>query len=203
MEVQVKELIKSIQKDGIEAAEKQSGEIVDKAKKEAEQIVSKAKKEAERILADAGKEVERLRLSSTASLEQSARDVLLSLEQKIRKVLDAALFTEVTKNMSGKVLAGCITDVVKSDLVETGAVALELSEKDASQILEGLKKSLEKELAAGLEIKPIASAQGGFIIRQKDGKAYYDFSVKEIAANVVRLVNPYVAEVIQNAVKGA
>ncbi len=201
MEVQLKELIESIQKDGFEEAEKRSNAIIESAKKEAKSIISQAKKEATEMTVKAKQEAVQTENSSKATLEQAARDLLLALEQKIKDILQESLFTEVSKNMSGKVLSSCIEAVIKSDLTEAATTSVELSDKDAKTVLDGLKKSLKTELESGLTLKPVSTMKGGFLVSQKDGKAYFDFSVEEVSKVLTKLVNPYLSSIIAEAAK--
>mgnify|MGYP000569033174 CR=1 FL=1 len=201
MEVQLKELIESIQKDGFEEAEKRSNAIIESAKKEAKSIISQAKKEAAEMTDKARKEAVQTEISSKATLEQAARDLLLALEQKIKEILQESLFTEVSKNLSGKILSNCIEAVVKSDLVEASSTSVELTQKDAKTVLDGLKKSLKSELESGMTLKPVSTMKGGFLVSQKDGKAYFDFSVEEISNAITKLVNPYLSAIIAEAAK--
>ena len=60
MEIQLKELIDQIKKDGVEAAESEAQAILKVANDEAEQIILSAKAEAKRILQEAKKENERM-----------------------------------------------------------------------------------------------------------------------------------------------
>ncbi len=204
MEVQVKELLESIQKDGIRAAEKKSDEIIATAKKKADRIIADAKKEVAAAQDRSEAQIKRAEASSKASLEQAARDVLLSLEKKIQSVLKGALLNEVKKSMTGNNLASFIETVVKSEIIEAGDVQLEISENDAKSLLDTLKTSLAKEFKKGLDVSPVDQMHGGFILREKDGKAYYDFSATEIADILAQFVNPYLAKIIKEAAqKGA
>jgi len=44
---------------------------------------------------------------------------------------------------------------------------------------------------------------GGFRIAEKDGSAFYDFSAEAVAAMLSAHLNPKVAEILKNAVKGS
>ncbi len=199
MEVQVKELLESIQKDGIEAAEKKSEELIGSAKKKSEKIIADAKKEAAAIIKDAEERAKRIEASSRASLGQASRDLLLSLEKKIISVFDSMLFSEVEKSVKGDTLTDLIKTVVSSEIIPASDARIELSKKDAKAIKAELTKGLDKQIKKGLEIKPVEGVQSGFLLTQKDGKGYYDFSTKEIAELISRFVNPYLSEIIKEA----
>ncbi len=125
--------------------------------------------------------------------------MVLSLEQKIKSVLHAALLGEVGKAMTGKDLAALIELVVKSEIAPSSELQVEFSKNEAQKLLAALNKSLAGELEAGLEIAPVPQMTRGFVVRQKDGKAYYDFTAAEITEILARFVNPYVASLMQEA----
>jgi V/A-type H+-transporting ATPase subunit E len=204
MEVQVKELLESIQKDGVEAAEKEAQKIIEKAHKEAEGITADARKEAQKIVEDARKDAAKLEQSAKAALQHASRDTILALEKKIIAVCDAALLGETKKSMKPEELAELAAEVVRSEALSASDVSIEFSKDDAKKLQELLKKSLEPEMKKGLELKVSGAVSSGFIIRQKDGEAYYDFTTKEIADMLSVYVNPYLSEIIREAAqKGA
>lgn len=204
MEVQVKELLESIQKDGIDAAEQRSQEIISKAQQEAESLIASAKKEITEMKNKAQEDIRRAEASSHSSLQQAARDVLLSLEKRITNIVQAALLENVSKSMSAAALASLIEKTVLQGFSSTSELSVEIPEAQVKSLLTKLNKSLAAQLEKGLDISPSSAVKGGFIVRQKDGKAYYDFSVQEISLVLSKLVNPHLAAIIKEAaaVKG-
>jgi V/A-type H+-transporting ATPase subunit E len=199
MEVQVKELLESIQKDGVEAAEKEAQKIIEMAHKQADGIVADARKEAQQIVEDAQKDAAKLEQSAKAALQHASRDTMLALEKNIIAVCDSALFGETKKSLNPEELAKLASDVVKSEALSVKDLQIEFSKADGEKLHQLLKKSLEPELKKGLELKVSSAASTGFVIRQKDGEAYYDFTVKEIAEMLSTYVNPYLSEIIRQA----
>ena len=59
-----------------------------------------------------------------------------------------------------------------------------------------LKKSLAKEISAGLEIAVSPGSAAGFRVEIKDGSAYYDFSDEKIAQMLSVYLNPKIAELL-------
>ena len=68
MAQQIQDLVDSIQKEGIEKANKQAELIIAEANKKADDIIKSAKKEADKVLSDADKEIALRDQSAKASL---------------------------------------------------------------------------------------------------------------------------------------
>ncbi|MGM0431605.1 MAG: hypothetical protein ACQEQU_02705 [Spirochaetota bacterium] len=195
----MKELLESIQKDGVEAAEKQAKQLLDEAREQADAIISEANQEAEDIVKQAKKEASRIDQSTRSALVQASRDTLLALEQKIIAVCEAALVKETNTSIDSELLAKLAEEAVKSEAVSAGEVQLEFSTQDAKKVHEILKKSLEPQLKEGLDLSTNSALTGGFIIRQKDGEGYYDFSIERIAQLISVHVNKYLSQLIREA----
>ena len=73
MELQIQNLVSSIRKEGIEAANKEADSIIAEAKKKAEAIVAGAKTEAQQYKDGAEKEIAILRESAAVSAERRYR----------------------------------------------------------------------------------------------------------------------------------
>ncbi|MDA3831881.1 MAG: hypothetical protein PF495_00625, partial [Spirochaetales bacterium] len=136
------------------------------ARQQAEDITEEAKKEAEEIVKNAQKDAAQTEQSSRAALQQASRDTMLSLEKKIVAVCDAALLGETKKILKPDFLAKLAEDVIKSETLPPQQIQAEFSKKDAAQVHELLKKSLDSELKKGLELTVSKAVSGGFIFRQ-------------------------------------
>jgi V/A-type H+-transporting ATPase subunit E len=195
MAQQIQDLVASIRRDGIEAAQKEADQIIADAKAEAAALVEKARKEAAREIEKAHKEIQTRDQSAISSLQQASRDVLLSLKKAIQAELDRILTADIEKAYSSKDLVNVIIKVVSS-LSDIGGKELQLSKKDFDQLATSLKKELGDELKKGLEIKAVPSARSGFRVSEKDGSAFYDFSAEETA----ELLRPFLSPSIQDIV---
>ena len=85
MEIQLRELIDQIKKDGVEAAESEAQAILKAANDEAEKIILSAKAEAKRILQEAKKENERMVKSSEDAIRQAGRNLLISFRESVTR----------------------------------------------------------------------------------------------------------------------
>jgi V/A-type H+-transporting ATPase subunit E len=193
MEVIVQDLLNTIKKDGVESAEKQAAEIIDKAKAEAEGIVAAAKKEAAGFREQAKRDAEQFEASAKSAVSQAGRDVLISVQQALQKSFDALISRTISESFSGDALAAGIVEVVKNFKIDG---TLELGEASLKALESNLKGKLGAELKGGLELKLNKNIGGGFVLKEQGGKAYYDFSAESIAEVVKSYLSQHIAELI-------
>ena len=82
MELQIQDLVSSIRKDGIDAANAEAEAIISEAKKKAEMIIADAKAEAKNIQETSEKEINILKESAALSAEQAKRDAMLAFKNE-------------------------------------------------------------------------------------------------------------------------
>jgi len=203
MDIQLKELIETIKQDGIASAEAKGAEIIKEAEEKAKQIVSKAEEEAAKLLSDAKREIARSEQASRDALVQAGRDLLLSLERRIVQLFEGVVKTAIKESLEGKGLVQILTTLVTA-WVEKNSPNIEvlLSPKDY-QALEGeLHSRLAGVLKEGVVLKPSSSIEAGFKIGEKNGAAYYDFTVEGLAEILSASLSPRLSEILKNAAKG-
>lgn len=176
MELQIKDLVASIKKDGIEEAEKQSAALLNEAKNKADEIIRNAELQAKKIKEDAEREVAVMEQSSRSTIKQAARDVTLSLKKELEKKFETLLGEKIKDNLKGESLNTLIVAVLK------GIDDPNKYEVQVKEVKDSLKSSLSAQMKKGLVIKPIKGIDAGFRLVEKDGTGYFDFSVEEIAA---------------------
>ena len=176
MELQIKDLVDSIKKDGVEEAEKQSAALLKEAQKKADEIVENALLKSKKMKEDAEREISILEQSSRSTIKQAARDVTLSLKKELEKKFEILLSDKIKDNLSGEALNSLILAVVKG-IDDPGKYEVQINALNDS-----LKSSLATQMKKGLVIKPVKGVEAGFKLKEKDGSGYFDFSVDEIAA---------------------
>lgn len=203
MDIQLKELIETIKKEGIESADIKAAEIAADAEKKAKSIIGNAEKEASRLLAEAKREIARNEQTSRDAIAQAGRDLILNLRERIRLLFDSVVKNAAGEALKGKGLEDAITALVKA-WTEKGSTKLSvlLPEAELKKIEKDLLARLGNELKKGVTLKPIAQIDAGFRIGEKDGAAYYDFTDEGIAEILAEYLNPKLAEIMKNAVKG-
>lgn len=174
MELQIQDLVDSIRKEGIEAADKKAQEIIAQAEKKAAEIVSKAKDQAAREKEDAFKEIEIFRENAKKTAQQAKRDAVLAFEKEVRAHFDRILSEEVKNEMSSKNLSTLITAALTGSDVSQYKV-------EVASVSDALIGKLAAEIKQGLEIVPVKDIDAGFRIAAKDSSGYFDCTSEEVA----------------------
>lgn len=200
MDVQLKELLEKINKDGVETAEQKASEIISNAEKKAADIVAKAKKESDKIISAGQAEAAKAEAGGKAAITQAGRDLVLKTKTEIEALFKSIVDADTKAAMSGKTLEEAIVAVVKA-WAGSGEQTVQLSEKDFSELQSGLNSKLSAELKKGVEIKPFPGIESGFRVTEKDGASYFNFTADAVAANLAELLNPKLSEIVQDTVK--
>lgn len=180
MELQIQDLVSSIRKDGIDAANAQAEAIIAEAKAKAEKIVADAKDEAEKTREASEKQIAVLKESAAVSAEQAKRDAMLSFRSEVQKEFEKLLAAKVRGNLSDEALGKLISAVLRDE--DAGAYTAEVAE-----VSDALRGELAQEIKNGLEIKPTKGVRAGFRLAAKDGSGYFDCSDEEI----MQMLMPY------------
>lgn len=203
MDAQLQKLIEKIKEDGIKTAQEESKKILDEAKVQADKTIAAAKTETETIRSEAKSNAVQAEARGREALKQAGRDLLLSLREEIRLLFDGFL-----KEGTGKALHE--TDLIKSALSSVlsgwtpekmADLSVLLPEAQSEELQKALKASLAEKIKNGLELKPGKRVDSGFLISEKDGSAFYDFSAETMAESLAEYLNPKLAALIQDAAK--
>jgi V/A-type H+-transporting ATPase subunit E len=200
MDVQLKELLEKINKDGVQTAEQRASEIVTAAEKKAASLIAAAKKDAEKIVVNAKNDAARAEAGGKAAIAQAGRDLVLKTKTELESLFNIIVESEVKTAMSGKVLEEAIVTIVKG-WAEKGEYIVQLSDKDYKELEKGLLSKLAAELKKGTEIKPFPGVESGFRLTEKDGGSYFNFTADAVAANLSELLNPNLTEIVNEAAK--
>ena len=180
MELQIQDLVSSIRKDGIDAANAEAEAIISEAKKKAEMIIADAKAEAKNIQETSEKEINILKESAALSAEQAKRDAMLAFKNEVQAEFEKILSAKIKNNLSDAALGKLIQAVVADEDVQNYSV-------EVAGGSDSLKAELAEEIKNGLEIKPTKSVRAGFRLAAKDGSGYFDCSDEEI----MQMLMPY------------
>ena len=180
MELQIQDLITSIRKEGIDAANAEAEAIVAEAKKKAEGILAAARTEAQQYKDSASKEIEILRESASVSAEQAKRDAVLAFKTEVQNEFERILAADVGKELAGDGLGKLIRAALAGEKVADYAVEI-------SEVTDTLKAELAEEIKNGLEIRPNKDVQQGFRLASKDGSGYFDCSDE----GIMEMLLPY------------
>ena len=180
MELQIQDLVSSIRKDGIDAANAEAEAIISEAKKKAEMIIADAKAEAKNIQETSEKEINILKESAALSAEQAKRDAMLAFKNEVQAEFEKILSAKIKNNLSDAALGKLIQAVVADEDVQNYSV-------EVAEVSDSLKAEFAEEIKNGLEIKPTKSVRAGFRLAAKDGSGYFDCSDEEI----MQMLMPY------------
>ncbi|MBO5564627.1 MAG: hypothetical protein J5935_03320 [Lachnospiraceae bacterium] len=183
MELQIKDLVSSIRKDGIDAANAEAESILAEARQKAASIIEDAKEEAKQHKDATEKEIDILKESAKVGAEQAKRDAVLSFKAEIQKEFEKILAADVRKEFSGESLTTLIRAAMAEE--DVGEYAVEIAE-----VSEELKQQLAEEIRNGLEIRPSKEVQQGFRLSAKDGSGFFDCSDEAI----MEMLMPYFRE---------
>jgi V/A-type H+-transporting ATPase subunit E len=180
MELQIQNLVSSIRKEGIEAANKEAEAIIAEAKKKADSIVADAKAEAKQHKDASEKEISILKESAVVNAEQAKRDAVLAFKSEIQAEFEKLLAADVRKELSGDSLGKLIRAALTGEDISKYAA-------EVSEVSDALKGELAEEIKNGLEIRAAKNVKHGFRLAEKDGSGYFDCSGEEI----MEMLMPY------------
>jgi V/A-type H+-transporting ATPase subunit E len=201
-DVQLKELIDTIHRDGVDKARQESESLLKQAKAQADEIVAAARVQAEEMLANARRERERLDRSGRDSLQQASRDLMLGVHQQLEALFSALLRDKVLESFQDKDITAAIAAMISSWLPERqDKMDILLPQDRFDSMAKALRKAMAGKIAAGIEIKAAADVANGFRVAEKDGHAYYDFSAESIAESLSQFLNPVMAGIVADALR--
>lgn len=189
MSEDLQSLLEKINREGIEKANKDAGEIIASANKEAARIVAEAKESAQKIIAESKVNSEEFSKRSTATIKQAARDIEISVENALMKTFDKLLVKDV-KAVLGD--SGVVKEVVAEAIKElTSGAVVSASSKVAD--------ALRAELAGQKQFEVVTDETigSGFAIKLDGGRIESSFTGETIAAELARRLRPELAEIIR------
>jgi V/A-type H+/Na+-transporting ATPase subunit E len=202
MDLQLKELLETIKKEGVDAADVQAAAIIIEAESKAKTIIEKAEQSAAWIIENSRSQAQQFERTSKDALVQAGRDLLLSLEKRITVVFDDLMAAGVKEAFSGKVLEEAIVEIVRSwGGGRADALEALLSKEDVERIEQVCMGGLADLLKRGLVLKPVPRIDAGFRIGEKDGSVYYDFTADGLAKILSEYLNPRLGEIIRKAAR--
>ena len=174
MELQIQDLVTSIRKEGIDAANAEAESIIAEAKKKAAAIISDAKAEAANAKATAEKEIGIMKESASVSAEQAKRDAVLAFKTEVQTAFENILKNDVKKALTGESLGKLIRAAVTGEDVSKYTA-------EVAEVSDALKSELAQEIKDGLEIKPTKNVKAGFRLAANDGSGYFACTEDESA----------------------
>jgi V/A-type H+-transporting ATPase subunit E len=201
-DVQLKELIDTINRDGVDKVRQESELLLNQAREQAEAVVAEARAQADELLANARREQERIELSGRASLKQASRDLMLGIRKQLEAIFSALLKEKTREVLNDNEITTAIAAMISNWTPERrDQIELLLPQSQFDAMAKALRKALAGKIATGIEIKAAAEVVNGFRVIEKDGKAYYDFSAASIAESLSLFLNPLMAKIVADALQ--
>ncbi len=201
MEVQLRELLETIKKDGVQQAERAAQEIVEKAQAQAATIVGRAEQQAAQLLEDGRAKIKRLEHSSQELLKQAARDQLLLVEGRLIALLKRCLLQQQRELLTPTRFADIIVQALAKGLTGQGKpLQIEVAQEEQQQIITYLRTKLTtKILERQIELFSSPSLQHGFRLSIQKGMLTYDLSVEAIAEAMGQLLHPTLQQLLRES----
>ncbi len=201
-DVQLKELIDSIHRDGVDKARQEGEEMVRLAREKAAALVAEAQAQAEALLAGARREKEQLERSGRESLQQAGRDLVLKVRRQLEALFAALLREKASQALQDRdIIAAIVAMVSRWTPEQRQELDVLLPEGQGEALARALRQALAAKIAQGIEIKVSPDVRDGFRVSEKDGHAYYDFSAAGIAENLSVFLNPVLAGILEAGLK--
>lgn len=201
MEVQLRELIEQIKKDGVSAAEEEARLILNEARSEAEKIITEAREQADKIISEAKAETEKMTEASEESIRQAGRNLLISFRESVTAELKAITERTVSATYSSEAMPQLIADVIKitAENSDTDDISVILNTEKLEELEETLLTALKEKMLTGVMLKAGDSFDGGFRIAVNNGNAYYDYSVEAVTDMLSGYLSPRAAKLLKEA----
>ncbi len=217
----VKELIKKLEKDGVEKGRAQADSIIADAEKTAKKIVSDAKAEADKLRSSAKSDAEKFAAAGADEIKMASRDAMLALRKEIeqtfsKRIGDLMADTLGDKKLLEKVIleiASGARDKAKVDnakkidviLPETVVSLNDLRQNgkgskadDLTKLAMGVTKDMLRD---GVTFSSSNKISGGVKVYIKDTNVEVDLSDKAVAEILLSHLHPRFRAVLEGAVK--
>jgi len=196
-------LLDRIQKEGVERAEADAGQITADAKARAKAIVAEAESQAAAILKKAAAESELFQKRSENAVSQAARDVILTVGEAVTETLQAIVARQVDAAMDAEALPGFIQEAIRaySTAKESRNIEILLNEKQKEAVTAHFMKAFGEAMKDGLTIRSSRSVISGFTVTLKDSGVQHDFTGEALTGAIGQLLRPQLAKIVSGALQ--
>lgn len=185
MENKLQELTEKIYAEGIQKAEDEKKEILDRAKFEADGILQNAKAETEKIIEKANEQAGEIRKNVNAELKLSANQAISSIKQRISDLITFKLIDEPVKEayQDKDFIKNLIFTLIKnwSEEESGGGISLLLPLKEKENLGKYLESKQNEILQGGLDLGYDSEMTSGFKIGPADGSYRISFTDEDFS----------------------
>lgn len=201
---ELQHLLERIQKDGVDKAQADATQILEKARQQAAAIVAEAETRARQSVAKAEQDSQRFAEQGKRSLEHSARDLLLTLDNAILNTFRGIVAEEVQQSLTGESLRNLIARTLEAYFKSPGAqerVEVVVNPQDQKQVADFLVARFKAAMEKGLQVRPDSDVLSGFKVVLKGGQVSHDFTREAVTESLCALVRPHLAGILRKAAK--
>ena len=185
MENKLQELTEKIYAEGIQKAEDEKKEILERAKIEAGEILQNANAETEKIIEKANVQAGEIRKNVNAELKLTANQAISSIKQKISDIVTFKLIDEPVKEayQDKDFVKNLIATLIKnwSASGTDSGISLILPEKEKSDLGKYLESKQNEILQGGLDMGYDSEMTSGFKIGPADGSYRISFTDEDFS----------------------
>ena len=186
-------LIATLKSEGIEAADREAGQIVEKAREQARKIVEEAEAKSEEILNKAAQEAQDTLNKGEEALKQAARDLSISVQNDLLALFGTVLEKEVEADFGPDLMEKVVLKVVEN--VGSGTT-LQLPENMETKLVARIRKKLQAidNVDAVTKDKTLLN---GFAVAKTDEGWNYRISPAEVAELLHTYLSPRWVDILK------
>jgi V/A-type H+-transporting ATPase subunit E len=176
-DIALDQLIASLKKEAVDAAEKESEEILEKARLKARQIVQEAEAKKAALLAEAEEQAQDILNKGEIALRQAGRDYSISVRNELLQMFGAVLKTEAQQAFKPELMKTAIVNAIEN-------IGSNVELKLSSEFSKELSAYIHGRLQSSSQVVSIVednTALNGFSITQEKEGWSYTISPEEVA----------------------
>ena len=174
-------LTKKIYEEGIEKAQHDANDILEKAKKDAENIIKEAEAKANSIIAKANNDSANIKQKTEAELGISVKQTVASLKQQLTNLISNKIAVDMTTTAfkDEEFVRELMSKIIEKWNAEGNAsLNVMMNDKEKEEFEKYLLAKHKDLLNNNLTLVVNANQKEGFVVQPKDGSYKITFSEK-------------------------
>ena len=202
MESQLQELLETIRRDGVQAAEQEGKDIVAAAQKQADALLQEAREQERDAYAEAQKNIAEWQRSATKQVEHAAQNVIIAVKAHVVGLFDALLHKEVAGAVSAEQFGAMVAEAIGAQLgAVQGRTVQVAGDADILQNIERyLHARLQPSLARNVSFSPLPKSTGRIQLAFDRGHSTYEVSHDSIVRSMQELLAPSLRRLLDGMV---
>ncbi len=196
---ELQHLIERIQREAVDAGERQAADILAAAKEQAAALVAGAEREAGMRLQRAEQDARQFTERSLQTLRQAARDLLISVGQGVESIVSNLAAEAAGGAMNHETVRDMLVKLAESYVGRTDRerrIELMVSPEDQARLLQFFKDRYLEKLQQGLVIQGDERILKGFKVQLADGRVTHSFTPEAIAEALSNFLRPHLADLV-------